>query len=48
MELYFSSFFTDQNLTQILNKNSYCHVTKIPRDDGILSESTLEVNGNDP
>ena len=48
MELFFSSFFTDQNLTQILNKNQLRHVTKIPRDDGLLSEPTTEVNGNDP
>ena len=24
------------------------HVTKTPRDDGLLSEPTTEVNGNDP
>ena len=45
----FSSFFTDQNLTLILNINqSYGHVTKIPRDDSLLSEPTTEGNGNDP
>ena len=27
---------------------SYGHLTKIPRDDGLLSEPTTEVNGNDP
>ena len=48
MELFFSSFFADQNLTPIQTKISYCHVTKIPRDDGLLSEPTTEVNGNDP
>ena len=48
MELFFSSFFTDQNLTPILNKNRYGNVTKIPRDDSLLSEQTTEVNGNDP
>ena len=53
MELFLSSFFTDQNLTPNLNKqkkikNSYGHVTKIPSDDGLLSEPTTEVNGNDP
>ena len=50
MELFFffSSFFTDQNLTSILNKNQIGHVTKIPRDDGLLSEPTTEVNGDDP
>ena len=46
MELFLSNFFTDQNLTPILN--SYGHVTKIPRDDGLHSEPTTEVNGNDP
>ena len=48
MELFFSSFFTDQNLTQILNIISCGHMTKIPRDNGLLSEPTTEVNGNDP
>ena len=43
-----SSFFTDQNLTPILNKNQYSHMTKIPRDDGLLSEPTTEVNGHNP
>ena len=47
----FPSFFTDQNLKPILNnnkkKNSYGHVTKILRDDGLLSEQTTEVNSND-
>ena len=45
MELFFSNFFTDQNL---YTKISYGHVTKIPCDDGLLSEPTTEVNGNDP
>ena len=44
---FFSTFFTDQNLTPILNKISYGHVTKIPRDNGVLSEPSKEVNGND-
>ena len=44
----FSSFFTDKNLTPILNTHGYGHVTKIPRDDGVLYEPTTEVNGNDP
>ena len=26
----------------------YGHVTKIPRDYGLFSEPTTEVNGNDP
>ena len=46
MELFFPSFFTDQNLMPILNKNQFCHVTKIPC-DGLISEPTTEVNGND-
>ena len=45
---FFSSFFTDQNLTPILNKISDSHVTKIPCDDGLLSEPITEVNGNNP
>ena len=44
----FSSFFTDQNLRQFITKIYYGHVTKIPRDDGLLSEPTTEVNWNDP
>ena len=49
MELFFSSFFTDQNLTPILNKEiRNGHIAKVPRDDGLLSEPTTEVNGNDP
>ena len=38
--LLFLRFFTDQNLMSILNK-------KILLDDGLLSEPTTEVNGND-
>ena len=45
---FFSSFFTYQNLTPILNKNQLGHVTKIPRDESLLSEPNTEVNGNDP
>ena len=48
MELFFPSFFTDQNLTPILNENQLRFVTKIPRDDGLFSEPTTEVNDNDP
>ena len=46
----FSSFFTDQNLTPVLNNKKKCkgHVTKIPRDDGLLSEPSTDVNGDDP
>ena len=47
MELFFSSFFTDQNRTPILKSLSYDHVTKISVYDGLLSEPTTEVNGND-
>ena len=35
-------------LREFQTKISYAHVTKIPRDDGVLSEPTTEVNGNDP
>ena len=45
-------FFQASSLIRILRqfqtKTSYGHVTKIPRDDGLLSEPTTEVNGNDP
>ena len=45
MELFFqASFISLLRQTKI----SYVHVTKIPRDDGLLSEPTTEVNGNDP
>ena len=43
----FSSFFTDQNLMPILNKKQLWYMTKIPRDDCLLSDPTTEVNGND-
>ena len=45
---FFSSFFTDQNPTPILNKNQLRSCDEIPRDDGLVSEPTTEVNGNDP
>ena len=46
---FFSNFYTDQNLTPNLNKNQLRKsVTKIPRDEGLLSEPTTEVNANDP
>ena len=48
MELFFSTFFTDQNLTPILNKNQLRSCDEVPRDDGLLSEPTTKVNGNDP
>ena len=48
MELFLLKFSPDQYLMPILNKISYGHVTKIPRDDGLLSEPTTELNGNDP
>ena len=35
-------------LRQFQTKISYGHVSKIPHDDGLLSEPTTEVNGNDP
>ena len=45
----FSSVFTDQNLMPNLNKKISCgHVTKIPPDDGLLSELTTGVNEDDP
>ena len=47
MELFFQKF-TDQNLTPIVNILDYAHMTKISRDDGLLSRLSTEVNGNDP
>ena len=35
-------------LIRVLRQISYGHVTIIPHDDGLLSEPTTEVNGNDP
>ena len=47
MELFFfSSFFTNQNLTPILCYVHYGHVTKISRDDGLLLEPITELSGN--
>ena len=37
---FFSSFFTDQNLTPILNKNQLRSCDEIPCDEGLLSEPT--------
>ena len=38
----------ESQLYQKIAKISYGHVTKIPCDDGLLSEPTTEVNGIDP
>ena len=50
--IQWSDFFQASLLIRILSqfqtKISYGHVMKIPRDDGLLSEPTTEVNGNDP
>ena len=48
MELFFQASLLIRILRQFQKKISYGHVTKIPRDDGLLSEPTTEVNGNDP
>ena len=49
MELFFfQTSLLIRILRQFQTKISYGHVTKIPRDDGLLSEPTTEVNGNDP
>ena len=44
----FSNFFTDQNLTPNLNKIQLRSCDEIPRDDGLISVPTTQVNGNDP
>ena len=41
-------FYWSDSYANLKKKISYGHVTKIPRDDGLLSEPTTEVNGNDP
>ena len=46
--IFFQASFMIRILRQIQAKISYGHVTKIPRDDGLLSKPTTEVNGNDP
>ena len=46
MELHFKASFLIRILRQLQRKMSYGHVTKISRDDGLLSELTTEVNGN--
>ena len=49
MELFFSqASLLIRILRQFQAKINYGHVTKIPRDDGPLSEPTTEGNGNDP
>ena len=49
MELSFQASLLIRILRQFQTKVSYGHVTKIPRrDNGLLSEPTTEVNGNDP
>ena len=48
MDLFFQASLLIRILRQFQTKISYGHVTKIPRDDGLLSEPNTEVNGNDP
>ena len=48
MELFFQASLLTRILRQFQTNISYGRVTKIPRDDGLLSEPTTEVNGNDP
>ena len=48
MELFFQPSLLTRILRQFQTKITYGHATKIPRDDGLLSEPTTEVNGNDP
>ena len=48
MELFFQASLRTRILRQFQTKLSYGHVTKISRDDGLLSEPTTELNGNDP
>ena len=48
MELFLQASLVIRILRQFYTKTSYGHVTKVPRDDGLLSEPTTEINGNDP
>ena len=48
MELFVSNFFTDHNLTPVLNKSQLRSCDEKPRFDGLPYEPTTEVNGNDP
>ena len=48
MGLFFQASLLIRILRKFQTRISYGHVTKIPRDDGLLSEKTTEVNGNDP
>ena len=52
LALYNGTIFPASLLIRILRqfstKISYGHMTKIPRDDGLLSEPTTEVNENNP
>ena len=45
---FFQASLLIRILRQFKTKINYGHGTKIPRDDGLLSEPTTEVNGNDP
>ena len=45
MELLFSSFVTDHNLNYTKISNGHVTKKKKPRDYGLLSEPTTEVNG---
>ena len=46
MEIFFQATLLIGILRQFQTKISYGHVTKIPRDDSLLSEPTTDVNGN--
>ena len=45
---FFQTSLPIRILRQFLTKISYGHVTKIPRDEVLLSEPTTKVNENDP
>ena len=45
---FFQASLMIRILRQFQTQVSYGYVTKLPRDDGLLSEPTTEVNGNDP
>ena len=41
MELFFSSFFTDQNIMPILNKSTWRSCQRISRDNDLFSDTGI-------
>ena len=47
MELFVQTYLLIRILRQFLTKMSFGHVTKMSREERLLSEPTTEVNGNE-